>query len=167
VVDVNATSTATAKNEVTIEDVRSNYNLQAGMVLHGQGIAVKDSTFSYNTAGISLYGVDYPAMVQFEGTVSCHHNNMQGIMSGSFGGIPMAVNVEGVLNTYLNTFQGLAVLFSGLDFNVEKDGSFNSCQNGADILIVDGAANFSDAGTDGYTCDSEDIPECMPCPQCN
>ena len=113
VVDVNATSTATAKNEVTIEDVRSNYNLQAGMVLHGQGIAVKDSTFSYNTAGISLYGVDYPAMVQFEGTVSCHHNAMQGIMSGSFVGIPMAVNVEGVLNTYLNTFQGLAVIFLG------------------------------------------------------
>ena len=164
-VDVNATSTA--KNEVTIVDVRSNYNLQAGLVLRGQGITVKDSTSSYNTAGISLFGVDYPAMVQFEGIVSCHHNAMKGIMSGSFGGIPMAVNVEGVLNTYLNTFQGLAVFFSELDFNVEKDGSFNSCQNGADILIVDGAANFSDTGTDGYTCDSEDIPECMPCPQCN
>ena len=85
VVDNNyANSNAAA---VTIEDVACKFNFQAGMVLSGPKIRVRDSSTSHNYGSgiyLGILGVRGPfygdtSMIQFEGTVSSHHNVYFGI----------------------------------------------------------------------------------------
>ena len=94
-------STATAGAGVVIEDVTSKFNLESGMKLQGPGITVKDSTSSYNKKyGITMIGssIFLPTLVQYEGSVSSHHNEKHGILVAFKATV---VNVRGALNTYL------------------------------------------------------------------
>lgn len=143
-----AASTAANGNHgygmITIKGATSKNNLRDGMSLRGPGIYVKDSTTSYNgRVGIRVAGgkiswswpsIYNPTFVQFEGTVSSHHNLEHGIEVGfGFpllgGNVVALVNVKGVVNTYLNGVYGIYVLFTALLANVEKRSSLNFCQN--------------------------------------
>lgn len=170
-------STATAGAGVVIEDVTSKFNLESGMKLQGPGITVKDSTSSYNKKyGITMIGsfIFLPTLVQYEGSVSSHHNEKHGILvAGSFKAT--VVNVMGALNTYLNNGSGLLIFATGLLFYVEKYGAFNACQNADyDVKNIKSIAVFLD-DEDGYTCDTtkksgffaKGLPQCISCPCCD
>lgn len=169
-------STATAGAGVVIEDVTSKFNLDSGMKLQGPGITVKDSTSSYNKKyGITMIGSSkkfVPTLVQYEGSVSSHHNEKHGIVVTGFFKATV-VNVMGALNTYLNNDSGLYIYKTGLLFNVEKYGAFNACQNDKyDVRNLFGVALFLD-DEDGYTCDTTKktfavgLPQCIACPCCD
>lgn len=170
-------STATAGAGVVIEDVTSKFNLESGMKLQGPGITVKDSTSSYNKKyGITMIGGSskkfLPTLVQYEGSVSSHHNERHGILVFGFFKATV-VNVMGALNTYLNNGSGLYNYNTGLLFNVEKYGAFNACQNDDyDVRNRFGVAVFLD-DEDGYTCDTKkktglgNLPQCIACPSCD
>lgn len=182
-----------APNAVTISDVTSTLNRFTGALLIGPVITVKDSSFSHNGyAGIATQGASHDTVnLQFEGTVSSHHNANYGVdlFYMSLGTPKSAeVNVNGEVNTYLNGMIGLHIqndsTFS-LQITLEGGNSkWNSCQNsqmdfnGAipelDIFNDgEGGVNFVDEGTDGYTCDASDernagsgLPVCVACPSC-
>ncbi len=167
-------------NAVTIEDVTSKFN-GVGMELSGPKIKVRDSTTSHNQDfGIiseneeGMYD-DFTSMIQFEGTVSSHHNDFLGI-----GLVNTEVIVKGDVYTYLNPI-GFGVIVNRPDptltVTVEDSGSLTSCQN-YDVDIVNGAG-FIDEGTDGYACDTSSesfdnlgkdnlfaTSTCVPCPVC-
>jgi len=184
--------TPDGNNTVIIEDVTSKYNVGDGMALRNVDITMKDSTTSYNgQSGITIIGeeADWPTKVTFEGTVSSHHNKIDGIDVGdriNAYDLPppwyAQVNVNGVLNTYLNGKDGLFIyeevdmqwdMYVGdLGFTVEAGGSVNSCNNNGTDIFNNGNVNFVDEGTDGYTCDDLDgsgsgLPACVACPSCN
>ena len=182
-------------NAVTISDVTSTLNNFAGALLFGTVITVKDSTFSHNGyAGIATQGGSHDTVnLQFEGTVSSHHNALFGVTVQFFnmsGVSPKTadVNVNGVVNTYLNGMNGLYIqndsTFS-LQITLQGGNSkWNSCQNSQmdfngvipelDIFNAgEGGVNFVDEGTGGYTCDTSDewipgsgLPVCVACPSC-
>jgi hypothetical protein len=179
---------------ITIKGATSNNNLRDGMSLRGGGIYVedeggiyvKDSTTSYNgRVGIRVAGggLFNPTFVQFEGTVSSHHNGQHGIevgvglpLSGPFGGnIYAFVNVKGVVNSYLNGEYGIYVLFIVLVLNVEKRSSLNFCQNDIEDIYIPQAilpvfviTPPESEDSDYFTCDGDDsLVVCTPCPVCN
>jgi len=184
--------TPDGNNTVIIEDVTSKYNVGDGMALRNVDITVKDSTTSYNSqSGITIIGekAAWPTKVTFEGTVSSHHNKIDGIDVGdriTALDLPppwyAQVNVNGVLNTYLNGKDGLFIyeevdmqgdMYVGdLGFTVEAGESVNSCNNNGTDIFNNGTVNFVDEGTDGYTCDDlvgsgSGLPACVACPSCN
>ncbi len=169
------------ENAVIIKDVEIKNSLRYGLGMRESDVTVKDSIFSYNgEEGVIVVGEEenYPTKVQFEGIVSSHHNSGAGILlrpgKGSNPPNPnfAEISVKGVLNTYLNTDNGLGVnANSDMDFTVLDSGSVNSCENTSpDIEISDSAPNFMfvDEGKDGYTCDAtgDGLPTCVSCPSC-
>jgi len=184
---------------IKIEGATSNNNLRHGIRLQGPvEMVVKDSTFSHNgKSGIEVSGIGYPfdwfptpTFVQFEGTVSSHHNWEDGLeVKYSTEGNLAAINVKGVLNTYLNGGNGLSTYVVELKLSFEKSGSLNSCNNdGYDLGAVnDGGCGFVYIYVDGeefvggkdvsdyFTCGKmlqeefpwEDGVTCTPCPVCN
>ncbi len=151
-------------------------------VTQGPDVTVKDSVASYNERnGILVLGDDSsnPTNVQFEGTVSSHHNKIHGIdttIRSTTSNKYISMNVKGVVNTFLNGLDGIFIRRNILaEFTVEDGGSFNSCQNdGFDIGInSQGTVSFVDDGSDGdgYTCDGNGrggtgFPSCLACPIC-
>jgi hypothetical protein len=123
-------------NVVTIEDFTGKNNLRSGMALRGPNIKVKDSTTSHNVgSGIRVVGMDIsnPTKVQFEGTVSSHHNGASipraqiqierhlepdsahgvEVTRNKKGSAPFYadVTVKGELNTYLNGRDGIFISY--------------------------------------------------------
>lgn len=168
---------------ITIKGATSNNNLRDGMSLRGGGIYVKDSTTSYNGVGIRVAGgkVYDPTFVQFEGTVSSHHNLNHGIdvrpgLPLDEGSLYSDVNVKGVVNTYLNGVYGFYTWpYTDLFMNVKKSGSWNSCQNAIEDIYVAGFSVYvskppGSTYPDYFTCDGDDwlvSGFCTPCPLCN
>ena len=163
-----------------IEDVTSKNNRRRGLAVRDSDITVKDSIFAYNGEdGIRIEGDKInPTKVTFEGTVSSYQNGRNGILVGvaGTGTFYAEVTVKGTLNTYLNEQDGLFV-GSPVDmdpFIVADGASFNACENvGIDIhnKAPTGDVNFVNSGA--FTCGStdgngkDDIPTCVPCPDCN
>jgi hypothetical protein len=184
---------------IKIEDATSNNNLRHGISLIDRDVRmlVKDSTFSHNgNSGIIVGGSRTPSdyqvstFVQFEGTVSSHHNWEHGLdVILSPDNVYADIIVKGVLNTYLNGGNGLRTYGVLLNLIFEKSGLLNSCKNdGYDLGAVnDSGSGFVDIYVDGeefeagkdvsdyFTCGKmlqEEFPwkdgvTCTPCPVCN
>ena len=174
-----------ASNSVTISDVTSKLNVFRGLQLSGPVITVKDSTFNHNGyVGIAKnHGSHDTVNLQFEGTVSSHHNAFYGIelfLNANDSPKAAEVNIKGEVNTYLNGMSGLFITLTPpntLQITLEGGKSkWNSCQN-AEVDVYnngDGFVSFIDEGSGGYTCDTSDervtgtgLPVCVACPSCD
>ena len=172
-------------DNLIVEDVTIKNNRNRGLFVQNSDITVKDSISASNGEhGIAIGAKadnNNPTIVTFQGTISSHQNEKNGVIviaSGSGSGPFYAeVTVEETLNTYLNKLDGITVT-SKIDmdpFTVAERASLNACENDRkDInnLAPAGKINFVNSGT--LTCDSTgtgagegDIPDCVPCPVCN